>query len=171
MRIIHVNYKLSSVCCVAVEKNPRFVNSVKKRGFEVCSYIFFTLVKMPPEKKVLWIYSFGQEWNIFILPFLDTLGYTLFKRYGVWPGQFFSFFGCFGEPCSYMRESTGAGPGGSEFLNQIFVIEPPWQEKLKSQIFWKLVRWCPSYGHFWIWAQKLVQNWKQQKKLSFSKQT
>ena len=31
------------------------------------------LVKMPGEKEVLWIYSFGQEWNIFILPFLDTL--------------------------------------------------------------------------------------------------
>ena len=27
-----------------------------------------------PEKEVLWICSFGYEWNIFILPFLDTLG-------------------------------------------------------------------------------------------------
>ena len=30
-------------------------------------------VEIPPEKEVLWICSFGQEWNIFILPFLDTL--------------------------------------------------------------------------------------------------
>ena len=49
-------------------------------------------VKMPPEKEVLWIYSFGYEWIIFILPFLDTLGYILFKKYGVWLGQFFSCF-------------------------------------------------------------------------------
>ena len=54
---------------------------------------------MSPEKEVLWINSFGQEWNIFILTFLDTLGYTLFKKYDVWLGQFFSCFGRFGEPC------------------------------------------------------------------------
>ena len=35
---------------------------------------FYFPVKMPPEKEVLWIYSFGCEWNIFILPFLDALG-------------------------------------------------------------------------------------------------
>ena len=37
------------------------------------------LVRMPPEKEVLWIYSFGYEWNIFILPLLDTLGYPFQK--------------------------------------------------------------------------------------------
>ena len=37
-------------------------------------------VKMPPEQEVLWIYFFGQECNIFILPLLDTLGYTFFKK-------------------------------------------------------------------------------------------
>ena len=31
-------------CCVAVEKSPRFLNSVKKHGFEICSNIFFALV-------------------------------------------------------------------------------------------------------------------------------
>ena len=31
-------------------------------------------VKRPPEKEVLWIFSFGYEWNIFILPFLGALG-------------------------------------------------------------------------------------------------
>ena len=56
-------------------------------------------IKIRPEKGVWWIYSFGQEWNIFILPFLDTLGYTLFQKYGVWLGQLFSYFGCFEEPC------------------------------------------------------------------------
>ena len=55
-------------------------------------------VKMPPEKEVLWIYSFGQEWNIFLLAFLDTLGFTLLKKCGVWLWQFFSYFGRFGEP-------------------------------------------------------------------------
>ena len=51
---------------------------------------FDILVKMPPKKEVLGIYSFGQEWNILILPFLDTIGYTLLKKYGVWFGHFFS---------------------------------------------------------------------------------
>ena len=55
-------------------------------------------VKMPQEKEVLWIYSFEYEWNIFILPFLDALGYNLFKKYGAWLGQFFSYFDRFGEP-------------------------------------------------------------------------
>ena len=59
--------------------------------------LLYKIYKMPPEKEVLWIYSFGQEWNIFILPFLDTLGYTLFKKYGVWLGHFFLYFGRFGE--------------------------------------------------------------------------
>ena len=46
-------------------------------------YISFTIskidfpVKMPWEKEVLWIYSFGYVWKIFILPFLNTPGYTL----------------------------------------------------------------------------------------------
>ena len=42
-------------------------------------------VKMLWEKEVLWIYSFsfGYVWKIFILPFLNTLGYTLFKKYNV----------------------------------------------------------------------------------------
>ena len=33
---------------------------------------FLFIFEMLPEKEVLWIYSFGLEWNIFILPFLDT---------------------------------------------------------------------------------------------------
>ena len=59
-----------------------------------CKFFLFIIekfdfpVKMPPEKKVLWIYSFGCEWNIFILQFLDNLGYTLFKKYCVLPRHF-----------------------------------------------------------------------------------
>ena len=45
-------------------------------------------VKIPPEKEVLWIYSFGKEWNIFIWPFLDTLGYSLVKKYGEFELEF-----------------------------------------------------------------------------------
>ena len=45
-------------------------------------------VKLPWEKEVLWIYSFGHVWNIFILPFLSTLVYTLFKKYCVLPRHF-----------------------------------------------------------------------------------
>ena len=53
---------------------------------------------MPPEKEVLWIHSFGYEWNSFILPFLDTLGgYTLLKRYGVIFFVFWPFRGTVGE--------------------------------------------------------------------------
>ena len=37
-------------------------------------------VEMLPEKENLWIYAFGKEWNIFILPFLGSLGYTFFKK-------------------------------------------------------------------------------------------
>ena len=36
-------------------------------------------LEMPPEKEVLWIFFFGQEWNIFILPFLDTLGARAYR--------------------------------------------------------------------------------------------
>ena len=39
-------------------------------------------------KDVLWIYTFGYVWKIFILPFLNTLGYTLFKKYNVLPRHF-----------------------------------------------------------------------------------
>ena len=62
---------------------------------------------MHPEIEVLWIYFFGQEWNILILPFLDTLVCTLFKKYGVWLGQFLSYFGRFGKPC---RSSVQTAP-------------------------------------------------------------
>ena len=57
-------------------------------AIKTCFIKFFELkiekldfpVNISPEKEVWWIYSFGQEWNIFNLPFLDTLGYTLFKK-------------------------------------------------------------------------------------------
>ena len=56
-------------------------------------------VKMPPEMEVLWIHSFGYEWKIFILPFLDALGYTLSKK-------LFSYFGRFGEPWASVKILT-----------------------------------------------------------------
>ena len=43
---------------------------------------------MPWEKEVLWIYFFGYLWKIFILPFLNTPGYTLLKKYNVLPRHF-----------------------------------------------------------------------------------
>ena len=49
-------------------------------------------VEITQEKEVWWFFSFGKEWNIFILSFLDTLWYTLFKKYVV-----FSYFGSFGD--------------------------------------------------------------------------
>ena len=43
-------------------------------------------VKMPWEKEVLWVYSFGYVWKIFIFTFLNTPGYTHFKKYNFYPG-------------------------------------------------------------------------------------
>ena len=42
------------------------------------------LVKMPLEKEVLWIYSFGQGWQISILSFLDTLARAHQLKIMVW---------------------------------------------------------------------------------------
>ena len=50
-------------------------------------FIYYWKIWLPSQnalrKGVLWIYSFGYAWNIFILPFLNTLRYTLFKKYNV----------------------------------------------------------------------------------------
>ena len=63
----------------------------KKTFYKFFSFVIEKIyfpVKMPQEKEVLWIYSFWYAWKIFILPFLNTLGYTLFKKYSVLPRHF-----------------------------------------------------------------------------------
>ena len=46
---------------------------------------FDFLVKIPPEKEVLWTYSFRQEWKFFILPFLKNMVSGLGNFSVFWP--------------------------------------------------------------------------------------
>ena len=62
-------------------------------------------VKMPWEKELLWIYSFGQEWNIFILPFFIYPKVYPFQKRWCLTWAFFSYFGRFGEPWASWKGS------------------------------------------------------------------
>ena len=81
--------------CAKIGWNGNFIMQMaygdKKTFYKFFSFVIEKIdfpVKMPQEKEVLWIYSFWHVWNIFILPFLNTLGYTLFKKYCVLPRHF-----------------------------------------------------------------------------------
>ena len=80
--------KSAKFFCLKISRNENFVMQMAygdKRLFNKFFWFiiakFDFLVKIPLIKEVLWNFFFGYVWKIFSLPFLNTLGYTLFKKY------------------------------------------------------------------------------------------